>query len=110
MAASDLVQALEPLVSVEPDLVSQVCHNIVRVGKPELSHPATFLASHTDTLTNIALTLHRLSAYREVGLRLFEELLSLNLQEARAALEILDRKPIRSITLNPRRRRRRRSS
>lgn len=40
-----------------------------------------------------AIQLHRQGKYREIGLKIFEQLLALNLRETRSALEILDRRP-----------------
>jgi hypothetical protein len=62
-------------------------------------------------ITSIALTLHRMPKFAAVGLDLFEKLLDANLREARAATELLDRKPSRKLiprARRPRRPRRRR--
>lgn len=103
--APDLIEAMELCIDVAPDLVCQVSQKILEVGVSKLQSPASFLAFYAVTLTNIALTLHRMPVYRQVGLELFENLLSLNLREARVALEILDRKPKQIIFPSLRRRR-----
>jgi len=107
-ASSNLIEMLEPLTGMEPAIMSQVCQELLRVGSSEINNLSTSLPLLAGTLTNIALTLHRQSTYREIGLSIFEELLSLNLREARSALEVLDRKPTQIISPMPRRRRRRR--
>jgi hypothetical protein len=111
LAAEDLVEAIEPLTGIEPEFVSQVCADIIRFGAKEVGRPSGSWIFVSENLTNIALTLHRQEAYREVGLELFEQLISLNVQEARAALEVLDRKPARLVPhrYRPRRRRRKRN-
>jgi hypothetical protein len=98
-AALNLVEALEPYTGTEPELVSQVCQDVLKTGGRIISNPANLLALLAETLTNIALTLHRQHAYREVGLALFEQLLSLNVREARYALDLLDRRPVQANVL-----------
>ena len=62
-----------------------------------------------ESLTTIAIQLHRQEEFREIGLHIFEKLLALNLRETRSALETLDRKPNKATSyVRPRRRRRRR--
>jgi hypothetical protein len=107
-AALNLVKALEPYTGTEPELVSQVCQDVLKTGSRIIASPASPLALLAETLTNIALTLHRQNAYREVGLALFEQLLSLNVREARYALDLLDRRPVQANVPPPRRRRRKR--
>ncbi|WP_331281247.1 NACHT domain-containing protein [Planktothrix paucivesiculata] len=104
-AAYDLIELLEPETGREPGLVSEVCQAILNAGSSNLNNASSFLPLGTASLTNIVLTLHRQDIYRERGLSIFEKLLSLNLVEARVALEVLDRKP-NQITYLPRRRRR----
>ncbi len=92
-AAVDLVEALAPLTGTEPAMVSQVSQEVLKAGGTQLGSAAATLSLIAETLTNIALTLHRQEEYRHVGLDLFEQLLSLNVQEARYALDLLDRRP-----------------
>jgi hypothetical protein len=106
----DLVEALAPCAASAPELVANVFDAAVEAASQQISRTELFTLA--ETFTNVALTLHRLEAFRERGLRLFERLLVLNVREARAALDLLDRKPgapeeraFRPI--RPRRRRRR---
>jgi nucleoside phosphorylase len=107
-AALYLVEALEPYTGTESELVSQVCQDVLKAGGRIITNPTSQLALLAATLTNIALTLHRQGAYREVGLALFEQLLSLNVPEASYALNLLDRRPVQARAPLPRRSRRRR--
>ncbi|MEG4521070.1 MULTISPECIES: ATP-binding protein [unclassified Microcoleus] len=109
-AAYNLIELLEPETGREPDLVSQVCQAILDAASSNINNATTSLPLETENLTNIALTLHRQEIYRERGLYIFEKLLSLNLIEARVALEVLDRKPNQVTFLSPRRRRMRRET
>jgi len=110
-AATDLVELLLDYTGIEPELVSEVCQEVIRAGGSDIGNVSTSLALLAEPLTNIALTLHRHLGYREVGLRMFEELISLNVRETRAAIDILDRKPMKTLTspLRPRRHRKIRS-
>lgn len=92
--AEDIIQALEGLTGTEPQLVSRVCGDIIKFGRDQIGKPGSSWVFVADTLTNIALTLHRQDAYREVGLQLFEQLIALNVREAKDAIELLDRRPI----------------
>jgi hypothetical protein len=93
-AAEDLIQALEPITATEPTIVSRVCADIIKFGREQINKPGTSWVSVADKLTNIALTLHRQTASREAGLQLFEQLIALNVREAKDAIEVLDRRPI----------------
>jgi hypothetical protein len=104
-AAYNLIELLEPETGREPALVSYVCQAILDGDSSSPNNASPSLSLRTENLTNIALTLHRQEIYRERGLSIFEKLLSLNLIEARMALEVLDRKP-NQITYLPLRRRR----
>jgi hypothetical protein len=90
-----LLDGLVPLTGVEPEIVSQVCKDIVQLGGEQIGDIRSSLAHLAKDLTNVALTLHRQLAYREEGLELFENLISLNISEARLALDVLDRRPFR---------------
>jgi len=111
-AASYLVEMIEPLTATEPEIVSEVCQSVLKAARSDIGNPATPLAYLAEVLTTIAITLHRQPTHREVGLQIFEDLLALNLREARSALETLDRNPNRRgyIPPRPRRLRRRRAS
>src|SRR5262249_7086786 len=104
LAAEDLIESLEASTATEPALVSRVCGEILKFGREQMNKPGTSWINVAATLTNIALTLHRQTAYREIGLELFEELIALNVREARDAIELLDRRPIVSSNNQYRRR------
>ena len=112
-AASDIIEIIEnnSFVDTEPQLVSEICQSLLsKLGK-ELDNPTRPLVFAAESLTTLAIQLHRhrQDKYRKVGLKIFEQLLSLNLTQTRSALEMLDRKPNRlSFYQAPRRRRRRR--
>jgi hypothetical protein len=109
-AANDLTEIIEAeeLVDTNPEIVAEVCKSLLSIGV-ELTNPARATAFIAESLTTIAITLHRQSSYREVGLQIFEQLLTLNLRETRSALEMLDRRPTRlGYYVAPRRRLRKR--
>ncbi len=62
-----------------------------------------------EPLVSVSLTLHRMEPpYRSVGLDLFEQLIESEIPQARQAIEILDRKPLKKLpALRIRRRRKR---
>ena len=95
-AANDLTEIIEAeeLVDNNPGVVAEVCKSLLGIGV-ELTNPARATALIAESLTTIAIKLHRQPFYREVGLEIFEQLLTLNLRETRSALETLDRKPNR---------------
>lgn len=102
------MEAIAPLTGTEPDLVAQVSEAVLRVRENEGSRPAKLMSFSPDTLTDIALTLHRQTTHRERGLKLFEQMLAMNIREARSALDLLDRKPVHITTRSIRRKRTRR--
>ncbi|EHL05447.1 hypothetical protein HMPREF0322_03877 [Desulfitobacterium hafniense DP7] len=106
-AATDLIELLNDYTGIEPEFVSKVCQELIRVGGVDIGNIRTSMALLAEPLTNITLTLHRHSEYREIGLQMFEELISLNIRETRAALDILDRNPTKPSTTPLWRRRRR---
>lgn len=109
-AANDLTEIIESeeLVDNNPEIVAEVCKSLLSIGV-ELTNPARATAFIAESLTTIAIKLHRQPLYREVGLQLFEQLLALNLRETRSALEMLDRRPTRlGYYVAPRRRLRKR--
>jgi SpoVK/Ycf46/Vps4 family AAA+-type ATPase len=108
-AAANICENLAPLTATQPGYVRDVISRIVQVAEANPGDFSKALADAADALTNIAITLHRQATYREDGLQLFERLLALNLRETKAALELLDRRPLRSwLTMQPWRRPRRR--
>jgi len=95
-AANDLTEIIETeeLVDNNPEVVAEVCKSLVGTGV-ELTNSARATVFIAESLTTIAIRLHRQFSFREVGLQIFEQLLALNLRETRSALETLDRKPNR---------------
>jgi hypothetical protein len=59
-----------------------------------------------ESITNVAVTLHRKPGTRDEGLHLFERILEMNLIAARAAIDLLDRKPGSRLSYFHRRRQR----
>ena len=105
-AANDLTEIIEAeeLVDNNPEIVAEVCESLLGIVT-ELTNPARATAFIGESLTTIAIRLHRQPSYREVGLQIFEQLLTLDLRETRSALETLDRKPNRTgLHIAPRRR------
>ncbi|QLE53081.1 TIR domain-containing protein (plasmid) [Nostoc sp. C057] len=96
-AASDIIEIIEDrnLVDTEPQVVSEICQSILSKVGTEIRNPAIALALVAEILTTIVIKLHRQDNYREIGLKLFEQLLALNLRETLSALEVLDRRPNR---------------
>jgi hypothetical protein len=105
-SAEDVLELLSPLSGAEPRLVLQVCNALLRAGRDEIRRYGG--SSVPESLTNIALTLHRQRKFRAAGLKLFESLLEMNVGEAKAALDVLDRNPVtKAVPYRPRRLRRR---
>ncbi|MEG4214414.1 AAA family ATPase [Microcoleus sp. Pol14C6] len=107
-AANDLTEIIETknLVDNNPEIVVKVCQSLIGIFA-DLTNPAPATAFIAESLTTIAIQLHRhpLPLYRDIGLQIFEDLLALNLRETRSALETLDRKPHRfGLYIAPRRR------
>lgn len=115
-----IAEEIEPRTIEEPEFVADIARAVVNA--PTAHVEGTFGPLHRgsvpEVMTSIALTLHRMADRRfaDLGLELFEKLLDANLREARAAIEVLDRKPTRRLgtttwprrTRRPRRPRRRR--
>jgi hypothetical protein len=111
-SAETLIGGIEYAISSEPDLVYQICSRFLDAGTDEVKNMASVYASLAEPIVSIALTLHRMPPpYREYGLNLFERLIESNIQEARYALDMLDRRPFNrnSPMMLPRRRRRRKA-
>jgi hypothetical protein len=101
---SGLGEQIEPMTADEPTFVAAIAKAVVDAPTTQVENVLGYRAA--EVMTSIALTLHRIPGYETVGLDLFEKLLDANLREARAALEVLDRKPTRQIWRRPRRPRR----
>ncbi|MBD2020643.1 hypothetical protein H6F43_10670 [Leptolyngbya sp. FACHB-36] len=96
-AAIDLTEIIEAeeLVENNPEVVVEVVRSLLGLGG-ELTNPARATALVAESLTTIAIQLHRHHLYREAGLEIFEQLLALNLRETQSALETLDRRSIKT--------------
>lgn len=105
-AVSDMIKIIEDknLVDTEPQIVSEICQSILSQVGTEISNPQRSLFMVAEILTTTVIKLHRQNNYRKIGLKLFEQLLALNLRETKSALEVLDRKPNRTgLYIAPRR-------
>lgn len=103
---NDLTEIIETkeLVDSHPEIVAKVCQSLIDIFA-DATNPAPSTAFIAESLTTIAIQLHRQPLYRDIGLQIFEDLLALNLRETLSALETLDRKPNRSgLYIAPRRR------
>ena len=103
--ASDLLALMEPVAVRHPDLAASVTRRVFDVAGSALTDVTKMRGFVTADLTSITLTLHRQTRYRQLGLDLFERMIELDLREAQAALEILDRKPTRRLSSSFARRR-----
>jgi hypothetical protein len=100
-ASRDLIELIYPFTENNPEIVYKVCHSLLNYAQPN----DFSLAPVAEFLTEIAINIHRQKGFRRQGLEMVEKLVELNLNETRAALETLDRKPNRSHIPIPRRRR-----
>ena len=106
-----LAQVAETTAGKAPFLSADIVRRILELVGGELRGSALQMRIAGE-LTSAALTLHRQTApaLRAEGLRLFERLIELDIREADAALEILDRRPTHLLFRYPQRRRYRRSA
>ena len=93
--ASDLLALIERYAVRYPDLGAYVTKRVVDVAGADLSDVTKVGGYVAADMTSITLTLHRQAKYRAIGLELFERMIELDVREAQAALEVLDRKPTR---------------
>jgi len=93
-SAERLVEGVLNYTSIEPQIISDICHRIIEVGKDEIKNYGSRFSMVAEPLVSISLTLHRMQPpYRSQGLNLFENFIESNIPHARQALNILDRKP-----------------
>lgn len=98
-AAGAIVKTVQPYIESDPDLVYRTCTSVLdAIEQSEAQRNPIW--SVAEELTQIAITLHRIPTHREDGLTMFERLIDMNVREARAALEILDRKPLYTFSKN----------
>jgi hypothetical protein len=104
----ELGEEIEPRTAQEPAFVADIARAFLAVPTQQVEDTLGPIhrGSVPEVITSIALTLHRIPAFASVGLDLFEKLLEANLREAKAATELLDRKPSRLLPAYSRRPRR----
>ena len=89
--ANFVAERLATLLPHEAELVARVAESLISDWRKELGDTQTTTAMAAQELVDLAVTLHRLGpSTREVGTRLFEELLEINASEARQTLDKLD--------------------
>jgi hypothetical protein len=107
--ADQIMDAIAPSAGIEPAIVAEISQAVLNAIGAQIGAGGN-TSDVAGSLTSAAITLHRQPAYRAKGLDLFEQLIRLGVQEAQAALELIDRRPIQSFRFptlqRPRRRRR----
>ena len=89
--ANFVAARLATLLPHEAELVARVAESLISDWRMEIGDRQTTTAMAAQELVDLAVTLHRLGPNtREVGTRLFEELLEIDTHEARQTLEELD--------------------
>jgi hypothetical protein len=89
-----MVEIAERNATRKPQLAHDIALRVTDLMGADLMVPRN--TQTAQALTTIAITLHRLPAFRRAGLSLFERLIQLHVREADAALEVLDRRPTRT--------------
>ena len=88
-----LVARLARLLPHEAELVGRLTRATIRIHRQDVASLSSPWSRQAADLTTIALTLHRLNEpHRRVGLELFEDLLTLRVTDAEAALRELDQR------------------
>lgn len=94
-SSDSLVECLVDLLPFEAELVYQFSHLLVKMRGEELLSLRTAFIANAPHLVNIALTIQRMGGeFRSKGLDLFEDLLVLGVQDALAAINELDLRPV----------------
>ena len=89
--ANFVAMRLATLLPHEAELVARVAESLILDWHKEIGDRQTTTAMAAQELVDLAVTLHRLGPNtREVGTRLFEELLEIDTHEARQTLDELD--------------------
>ena len=89
--ASFVAERLAMLLPHEAELVAQAAESLISDWRKEIGDQQTATAMAAQELVDLAVTLHRLGPNtREVGTKLFEELLEIDALEARQTLDELD--------------------
>jgi hypothetical protein len=105
----ELGEEIEARTVQEPAFVAEIVRAFVAVPTEQVegSLAPIHRGNVPEVITSIALTLHRMPPpFDSLGLDLFEKMLDANLREAKAATDLLDRKPSRLFTPHTRRPRR----
>jgi len=90
-SSSFIVERLQTLLPHNAELVAKITNELVEKWNEELGDLRTRTASSAPELVDIAITLHRLGPHtREEGLRLFENLLTINAYSAKDTLDQID--------------------
>ena len=113
--SSFVATGLATVLPHEAELVARVAESLISDWREEIRDPRRTTAMAVQELVDLAVTLHRLGPKtREMGTKLFEELLEIDAQEARQTLDELDSRfreqGARRQTRLPRRRRRSRQA
>lgn len=91
LSGTFVVERLQSLLPHEADLVGRIAFGLIGIWRSELSDIRTSHAMAAPELVDLAVTLHRLGPEtRELGTRLFEELIALDAYSARETLDQLD--------------------
>lgn len=111
LSGTFVVERLGTLLPHEAEIVGQIACGLVKMWQSQLADISTSTAIASPHLIDLATTLHRLGpATRELGLRLFEQLVEIDAYQARQMLDEIDNRFRDSTsTVRPRLRRRSRS-
>lgn len=91
LSGTFIVERLQSLLPHEADLVGRIALGLIGIWKGELGDMRTSHALAAPELVDLAVTLHRLGPEtREIGTRLFEELIALDAYSARDTLDEID--------------------
>jgi len=110
--ATYVIDRLQTLLPDGAELVGELCLTLTAKWQADLADLSADAATAAPELVDIAITLHRLSNMtRELGIRLFEELLRFNAYAAQNTLNQIDNRfPSRAMSQRPRLPRRQRRS
>ena len=105
-----VVERLATLLPHHASLVGRVAEGLITVWKNELGDIRTRTAIAAPQLVDLAVTLHRLGPEtREIGTRLFEQLIEIDAWEARQTLDQIDNRFLEQAPRRPRLARRNRA-
>jgi hypothetical protein len=91
LSGTFIVERLQTLLPYEADLVGRIGLGLISIWRGELGDMRTSHALAAPELVDLAVTLHRLGhETRELGTRLFEELIELDAYSARETLDQID--------------------